>query len=93
MLKEVFVTGTNICLLVGTVVLVTRMILYYYIETVNDYSGWPSQSTAIESILYYDKKVRPKDEGLKRFCNRILKIGWSTMGIAVILGILSIIIP
>lgn len=93
MLKEVFVTGTNICLLVGTVVLVTRMILYYYIETLNDYGGWPSHSTAVESILPYDKKVRTKDEGLKRFCNLILKIGWSSIGIAVILGILSIAIP
>lgn len=93
MLKEVFIIGTNICLLVGIVLLVIRILLYYYIETVNDYGGWPSHRRSVESILPYDKKVRAKDEGLKRFCNLILKIGWSSIGIAIILGILSSVIP
>jgi hypothetical protein len=92
-MKEVFSTGAGILGFVGIVTLVARMIMYYYVETVNDYGGWPGPRRAIESILPYDKKVRGKDEGLRNFCNLLLKIAWSCIGLAVIFLVLSVVIP
>lgn len=90
MLKGTLILLANSLGLIGVVVLALRVLIFTYLEVVNGYEAWPYFRRTIESMLYYDKKVRPKDEWLKKLCNALLKIGWFAIGLAIIFFVLVV---
>ena len=53
---------------------VIQAALFYYLQISNDYDSYPYLKINLAIFTIYDKKVKPKDEGIKRVRNFFLRM-------------------
>lgn len=72
--------------------LMIQSILFYYLEISNDYDMYPYLRINLAVFTFYDKKVKPKDEGIKRVRNFFLNVSGYSIAAAILTNVILIII-
>lgn len=85
------IIGGTIAFIFG-ISLMIQSILFYYLEISNDYDSYPYSKINLAIFTIYDKKVKHKDEGIRRVRNFFLRMSGYSIAAGILTNIILIIL-